>query len=105
MRKLDVAVAAAVVAATAAATVVLPTLDDDRPVEVPALSGEVVEIHPDELDRGSVVALDSGEPLACMFELDCLMQQVEGATGVGASATVDTAPTDTLPADFLPPAT
>jgi hypothetical protein len=42
-----------------------------------ALSGEVVEIHSAELDRDSVVALDSGEPLACMFELECLMRWVE----------------------------
>ena len=101
------AVAAAIVAATAAAAVVLPTLDDDRPVQVPALSGEVVEIHPDELDRGSVGALDSGQLLACMFELDCPMRQVEGATGVASTAppdTVPSVPTDTVPTEPLPPA-
>jgi hypothetical protein len=67
---------------------VLPALDDDEPVGVPPPTGEVVEIHHDELDPAPDVALDpgrtvtlgSGQPLACMFQVDCLMEQVETAS-------------------------
>jgi hypothetical protein len=33
------------------------------------------------------ITLESGKPLACMFQLDCLMKQVEKATGVPAGTT------------------
>jgi hypothetical protein len=99
VRKVDVAVAAVVVAATAAATVVLPALDDDEPEVLQAPSGEVVEIHPDGLDRAPgerdwPVTMDLEEPLECMVDLDCLLQEMEDAAvapaaEADAGATVD----------------
>jgi hypothetical protein len=88
VRKVDVAVAALVVAATATATVVLPGLDDDEPQVSEAPSGEVVEIHPNiGPDRGPVgpegiVTMDPDEPLVCMMDLDCLLHEVEVAAGI-----------------------
>jgi hypothetical protein len=108
----DVAVVAAIVAAIAAVTVVVPSLGDDKPDVSPPPTGEVVEIHPDELDPAPDVAQDSGqpvtlrpgEPLACMFQVDCLMHQVEDATAGNPprAAAPALAPTDTVP-DELPP--
>jgi hypothetical protein len=87
VRKLDVALLTAVAAAIAVAAAVLPNLDDDKPEVLPP-AGEVVEIHADELDPapaerdpGNGVVLNTGQPLACMFRVDCLMEQVEEAAG------------------------
>ncbi|HET6752565.1 MAG TPA: hypothetical protein VFH23_01280 [Jiangellaceae bacterium] len=97
MRKVDVAVAAVVVAATAAATVILPALDDDKPEVLQAPSGEVVEIHPDGLDRGPVerrgpVTMDPEEPLVCIVDIDCLLHEVEGAAARPLPVHTETAP-------------
>jgi hypothetical protein len=110
VRKLGVAVIAVVVGAVAVATVVLPNHDDDKPEALPPPTGEVVEIHPDGLDPAPNVAQDPGEPvmlrpgqpLACMFRLDCLMEQVEDATGSTAPevALPPVAPPDTVPANL-----
>jgi hypothetical protein len=88
-----------------------PVLDDEPEVSPPP-TGEVVEIHSDELDRapdvvpGGAVTLDSGEPLACAFHLDCLMEQVEAASGRPppvAASPEPVMPPDTVPTK-LPPA-
>jgi hypothetical protein len=108
---MDVAVLTAVVAAVAVVAVVLPDLDDDKPEVSPPPTGEVVEIHPDELDPAPEVAQDpgeaavtlgSGQRLACMFQLDCLMEQVEDATGSAppALAVPPIAPPDTVPTEL-----
>jgi hypothetical protein len=86
VRKVDVAVAAGVVAATAMATVVLPGLDDEPDVSR-APSNEVVEIHHDRFDRAPSgrdvpVVMDPEEPLVCMLDLDCLLHEVEVAVGI-----------------------
>jgi hypothetical protein len=112
VRSRDAAVLVVVVAAIAVATVVLPSLDDDKPVVAPPPTGEVVEIHPEELDPapnvtpdpGQPVRLQSGQRLACLFRLNCVMHRVEDVAGTvpeaGAPAPV---PTDTVPGE-LPPA-
>jgi hypothetical protein len=100
VRKVDVAVAAVVVAATDAAMVALPGLGADEPELLQAPSGEVVEIHPDGLDhdpgeRDWPVTMDLEEPLGCMVHLDCLLQEVQEAVAESpvveavAGATVD----------------
>jgi hypothetical protein len=102
VRKVDLAVAAVVVVATAAAMVVLPALDDDEPEVLPAPSGEVVEIHPDGLDHdpGKPV-MDPGQPLVCLVDLDCLLQEVEEAAAAAPAAEADAA---TVPSETpLPP--
>jgi hypothetical protein len=85
VRKVDVAVVAVIVAATATAMVVLPDLGDDRP-EVATPSGEVVEIHarPERVPSGrdAHVAMNPDEPLVCMMDLDCVLHEVEVAAAI-----------------------
>jgi hypothetical protein len=95
----DVAVAAAVVGATASATVLLPALDDDKSEVLQQLRGEVVEIHPNVLNRAPVVRngpvmVDANEPLRCMVDLDCLLHEVEVAAGLAAAVPAVPEPVD-----------
>lgn len=102
MRKVDVAVAGVIVAATATATVVLPGLDDDKPDVLEAPTDEVVESHPNGLERGpgerDGVSMNPDEPFVCMLDLDCLLHEVEVATGiVPASAPAPAVITEAAP--------
>jgi hypothetical protein len=86
-------------------------LDDDKPEAFPPPTGEVVEIHPDELepapdvarDPGEPAVLGSGEPLACMLQVDCLMDQVENVANAPSAVVAPVLPPDMVPGE-LPPA-
>jgi hypothetical protein len=65
-------VAAVLVAAIAATFALVAVSSEPKALEPPA-SDEVVVIYPDR---------DPDESIACMFELDCLMRQIEAATAV-----------------------
>jgi hypothetical protein len=47
--------------------------------------------------------LGPGEPLACMFRLDCLIKQVETASNAPSGVASRVMPPDTVPTE-LPPA-
>lgn len=86
------------------ATVVVPALSSHEPkapgpAEAPPASDSGSTGGSAGVDDGDgrgtpseVITLESGQPLACMFQLDCLMEQVEEATGVPAGGTASETP-------------
>jgi hypothetical protein len=52
---------------------------------------------------GEPMMLGPGEPLACMFRLDCLIKQVETASNAPSGVASRVMPPDTVPTE-LPPA-
>jgi hypothetical protein len=88
------AVAVVLVAAIAATFALLGGPSEPKALEVPPLDESVV-IYPD--GRGP------DEPIACMFQLDCLMEQIEKATRATAASPVPEIPPGP-PAQVVPAA-
>jgi hypothetical protein len=95
-----VGVTAAAATTGIVATVVVPALSDRDPEPLrppaPAPAGESEwtgsSVGVDDTDWGdtpseTVITLPDGQPLSCMFQLDCLMDQVEAASTTSPKAT------------------
>jgi hypothetical protein len=91
-------VAVVLVAAIAAGFALLAGSSEPKALEVPPLNESVV-IYPD--------GRDPDEPIACMFQLYCLMKQIEEKTSGTAMSPTEVAPTtppppEPIPAEVLP---
>jgi hypothetical protein len=88
-------VAVVLVAGIAAAFALIAGSAEPKALEAPP-PDEVVVIYPD--------SRDPNEPIACMFELDCLMRQIEAATGVPAASSPPGELAPAVPSEAVPAA-